>query len=342
MGGQTLGYSAHAQLNAATIQKEIDSLRTQVNDFYWISATIGPAPDYKGFWIHVKEINGLFHELKPLAPEARKLMWDEFGLLCQRAKAHQSRAREHSEHISERKRAIVFSKLDDAHTQVSVSTTPIDLARAKELLNEALGFMRDGWSEFNVSTQLTALSDGRMTKNDHQKCWAKWEDINNALHFRRRELGEHYCNTFKRDAFDAIDLAASNPRQCKEAVKSIQQAMKGTVMSREQFDEVRRLLDEAWKRASHHQESRHSEWLERQRGNVSYKQSLIDKNEEYISRLEAQIEKCQDMESDARSEDFANTVRGWIEEKYDKIANVRSRIADLEAEIREIEHKLSG
>jgi hypothetical protein len=341
MRKEAVEYSAQANTNAATIQKEIDSLRGQVNDFYGIAGALGSSPDYRGFWSHVKGINELFKTLKPITPTNRTQLWEEFGSLCQEVKDHQRRAAEHRLHVSARKRDVVQSKLQEAHTQVSASDSSSDLAKAKALLNEALAWMRDGWTGFNATTQLTALNDGCMTKDDHSACWHKWESINECLASRRRELGEHYCSKFKRCAYDAIDLADTNPKLCKDSVKSIQHAMQGAVMSREQFDEVRRLLDEAWKRACHRQESRHGEWLERQRKNISYKRALIEGKEEYIGRLETQIDRCRDMEAGARSDDFASNVRGWIEEKYDKIADVRRQIEDLETQIREIEYKLN-
>lgn len=118
-------------------------------------------------------------------------------------------------------------------------------------------------------------------------------------------------------------------------------------MNSDQFSEVRRLLDKAWERASDKQAVRHDEWVkrqeewkERQTSHVRRKRELISQAEDFIDRLEGQIDHCRDLEANARSEDYANTVRGWIEEKYDIIREKRRFTAELEEQIRDIEGKL--
>ena len=69
---------------------------------------------------------------------------------------------------------------------------------------------------------------------------------------------------------------------------------------------------------------------------------LHEKNEDVIAMLEQQIEECEDMEANARTEDFAETVRGWIEEKLEKIRNIRRTNEALEEKIESVKDKLSG
>ena len=69
---------------------------------------------------------------------------------------------------------------------------------------------------------------------------------------------------------------------------------------------------------------------------------LMEKNENVVASLEDQIEKCEEMESTARSEEFADTVRGWIEEKLDKIRDIRRTNEELEERIRSVKNRLSA
>jgi hypothetical protein len=68
---------------------------------------------------------------------------------------------------------------------------------------------------------------------------------------------------------------------------------------------------------------------------------LLEKNESVIAKLEQQIEQCEEMEANARGEDFAATVRGWIEEKMDKIRDIRHTNEELEERIESVKTKLS-
>ena len=89
-------------------------------------------------------------------------------------------------------------------------------------------------------------------------------------------------------------------------------------------------------------QEKYTEWRNRMEDNVDRWSSLIQKNEDVISRIENQIDHCQDLEQDARSSDFAYTVRGWIEEKYQKINDIRQTNRELEEKIRSVQNKLNN
>lgn len=109
------------------------------------------------------------------------------------------------------------------------------------------------------------------------------------------------------------------------------------------------MLDDAWQKASSRlQEAyqagqrKHEEWLDRMQRNVQNWSDLIQKNESVISKIETEIDRCHEMESNAKSSDFADTVRGWIEEKYQKINDIREFNRELEERIRSVKSKIGG
>jgi hypothetical protein len=55
-----------------------------------------------------------------------------------------------------------------------------------------------------------------------------------------------------------------------------------------------------------------------------------------------QVAKLEGMEKNARSEDFAVQVRGWLQETAEKLRRTEEFIADLEERIRATEKKLGG
>ena len=57
-------------------------------------------------------------------------------------------------------------------------------------------------------------------------------------------------------------------------------------------------------------------------------------------RLEEQIARLNDMERNARTDEFANQVAGWREEKEAKLADVDSKIAQLAEKIDSVKKRL--
>jgi hypothetical protein len=326
--------NSDAQANAEQIEGMIEALQSCLH---------APSANYQEFWNQVKEINKLFRTLKPILAADRQRLWEQLGHLCEEAKEQQAESRrnwESRKSISANKRSLVESKIREAYYQAKGGSTPSELGKAGQLLREALEWMKNGWSGFNIPTQLTAFDDGKMTKADHDACWERWQEANEMLHDRRRDLGDYHFDHYRSEAEDAIGIAEYDPKRAKEKVKAIQQSMHGKIMTGEQFTEIRRLLDKAWEHASGKQNERHEEWEEHQQGKIEKKRDLIRHAEETIDRIEEQIDHCRDLEADARSDDYAEMVRGWIEEKYDVIAGKRRFIADLEEQIREIESRL--
>jgi hypothetical protein len=85
-----------------------------------------------------------------------------------------------------------------------------------------------------------------------------------------KEIASFEYGAFRNDAYEAKGLAEQFPKDAKQQVRSIQQAMRGRTMERSQFDEIHAILDDAWKIASAAQQRRHEaleqtqqQWRER-------------------------------------------------------------------------------
>jgi hypothetical protein len=55
----------------------------------------------------------------------------------------------------------------------------------------------------------------------------------------------------------------------------------------------------------------------------------VEQNEEFIETLQAEIDHCEELARNARTEEFAEAVRGWIESKASKISNLERRNEEL-------------
>jgi hypothetical protein len=335
------GANQSATENAVRIDSEIEALQACLQE---------PNKSLGNFWQRVKEVNKLFQTLRPLMPEDRRRLWAQLDRLCSDAKERQAENKRNWESrkaISANKRSLVESKIREAYHQAKGGSDVPELAKAGELLKTALEWMKTGWSGFTPTIQLFALDDGKMTKADHDACWERWKEANEMLRSRRQELGDNNFSHYRGEAEDAIGIAEYDPRRAKEKVQTIRKATHGIIMSTGQFSEVGRLLDKAWKHASDKQAIRHDDWVrrdhewrERQTEHIHRKRELISQAEDFIDRMEGQIDHCRDLEANAKTDEYANRVRGWIEEKYDIIREKRRFISELEEQIRDIESKL--
>jgi transcription initiation factor IIF auxiliary subunit len=323
MARQGSEIDSDAKVNADRLESELEALQSRLRE------SIGPLGV---FWNHVKEVNGLFRSLKPLLAEDRQRLWAQLDRICAQAKEREAENKkqwENRKSISANKRSLVESKIHDAYFQAKGGSSAQELAKAGELLKTAMEWMNNGWSGFNIPTQLFAFDDGKMTKADHDACWERWREANEMLHSRRQELGENNFSHFQSEAEDAIGIATYDPKRAKEKVQTIQKAMHGTIMNADQFSEIKRLLDKAWGHASNKQEERHGEWLGRMRSHIDRKRELINQMEEIIERIEAEIDHCRDLAANARTSDFENSVNESIERKYNVISEKRRFIREL-------------
>jgi len=106
----------------------------------------------------------------------------------------------------------------------------------------------------------------------------------------------------------------------------------------ELWEEFQRICE--WVREM--QEQKHEEWVERNREHLDRWHAQIDKGEDMIERLKGQIDHCEDLKTDATSDDFADQVQGWIDEKERIIDDIESRNSEPWEKIRDVEARLRG
>jgi DNA repair exonuclease SbcCD ATPase subunit len=87
-------------------------------------------------------------------------------------------------------------------------------------------------------------------------------------------------------------------------------------------------------------EQRNREWRDRQEGHIARWTKRVENQSAYIASLEGQIEDLQDKLDGARNGDFADKVRGWIDEKREKIRSVQTDIDELTDKINDVREKL--
>jgi len=299
---------------------------------------------YAEFFAHAKQIGQLFKESRAIPHVERQRLWEELTALCDRVREESDRERQSRINNSRGKKSVIEDNIREAYHWAKGSNSIADLQEAEHRLSAITEKLKDGWGGFTPTTDLFESiggNEGKLTKEDRDYLWEKWREAKAAVRERRAWLSELHYDHMRDTAGACLSLAHSDPRAAKEKVKHANAEMKQHPMNKDQYADIRRLLDEAWEMASRAASVRHQEWRERMESHMERWAELLEKNESVIAKLEQQIEQCEEMEANARGEDFAATVRGWIEEKMDKIRDIRHTNEELEERIESVKTKLS-
>lgn len=330
--------------NIATIEWEINSLKSNyVNSF---------KEDYKGFWAQVRHINGLFKTLKPMDRDERQKLWEIFSAICEDTKRRSSNESLKKASQSKGKLDGIRDLIKDAYFQAKGGTTREELTTAKEMLQQALARMKDGWGGYNLPTELVSSilgDDGILSKEDRDYCWAKWKEASDTINYRWNELSNLNYNECIKDAWNALSSANDgDPYEAQEKVKNLQSKMKGKLILKERREEIFGVLDRAWQAASNkirekkeEKVKKQSEWRDRMHSHLQRWENQISNTETLIDRIRGQIDDLEGKASCARTAEFADRVRGWIQEKYDFINKLQDQIREIENKIGSVKDKLS-
>lgn len=342
--------------NASKLEREIGNLKSYHQGLF--------SRKYKEFWDHAKNINELFKTLKPLSKDDRERLWAKFDNVCKTTKEAQTREQEGRKNNSRWKRDLIESKITAAERMVKYAKSMDELNEARSIFIEAKEMMPDSWDGLGPVggfTPFAAQGPLILIRQDREAVWEQWKAANDFLYERRKEfqrerdrVREENYTYFRSKASNAYSRVGYDDKEAKSLVRGIQQELKGASMRQEHFKEIISTLDEIWEQASKNQHTafkererlreerriKNAQWRATMEGHIDRWNDVLRKNEDYLSDLRRQIDKLEDMESGARSSDFADRVRGWISEKHDKINDVQRRNQELEDKISSARHRL--
>jgi len=315
-----------AQNNASLLKHELENLQNNYCD----TDMLGYRSHYRyrEFWMHAREISEMFKTLKPLLREDRESLWQKYQSICEEVKRKQNEEREESR----RNRELLESLITEAYHQAEGSSDKEELDKAKSMQTETLRM----------------LKERRLFREDREALWRYWKETNEKIFWKRHEIQESNFLHAKDEANSALNIAYyGDPYEALEKVKEVQRSLRGVYMSRDQRHELHEILSDAWNKAisrigeiKEEKRRKYEEWRERMENLIERWESSIEKSEEYISRLEEQIDRLEEEEANARTDEYAERVRGWIEEKEEKISDVREQIKQWEEKIYSVKGKL--
>ncbi|KXK23074.1 MAG: hypothetical protein QY327_05555 [Fimbriimonadaceae bacterium] len=198
----------------------------------------------------------------------------------------------------------------------------------------------------------------RLRHEDREALWHRMGEICDAVkeqQHSQRERKEQLLNENRDRVWNAVNhlkhahdldyvgnfLRGADLKEFWADAKEVSETFRETKPMRrsdreELWDDFQRICE--WVREM--QEQKHEEWVERNREHLDRWHAQIDKGEDMIEKLKGQIDHCEDLKADARSDDFADQVQGWIEEKERIIDDIESRNAELWEKIRDVEARL--
>jgi hypothetical protein len=262
----------------------------------------------------------------------------------QRARATTERKRrawESHRQQSIRAREAIELKLRDAGGLAQGRQGAGDLRKAEGLLNEVrtlLGSDRPG-------------SPGQLLIGpDRRACWDHWRRVRDALKFVRDLHQEQDYQALAAPVAEVTESARSgDPSEALRRVKDLQGRLGRAALRRGQFEELRLRLSQAWQAAQaritaqrQERSRQRDEWRARLEGHLARWRGTLEQKRGQREHLLLQVARLEDMEKNARSEDYAVQVRGWLQETAEKLRRTEVSLAELGERIGTTAKRLGG
>jgi hypothetical protein len=185
---------------------------------------------------------------------------------------------------------------------------------------------------------------------DRRACWDRWRRVRDALKLVRDRQHDQDYQTLGAPVAEATECARSgDPSEAMRRVKDLQGRLSQACLRRGQFEELRQRLSEAWLAAQaritarrQERSQQREEWRTRTKGHLARWRGTLEQRRGQREHLLLQVTKLEGMEKNARSEDFAAQVHGWLQETAEKLRRNGESIAELEERIRATSKKLGG
>jgi hypothetical protein len=240
-----------------------------------------------------------------------------------------------------------------------------EISRLRSDYSDPLGLTQFRYRDFWAHAKLiSAMFKTPLFREDRERLWAAYSA---ACEETRKAQARAY-EARRADSREKRDLVMSKIReayfQAKEAADSAEFAQADALLSEalawmqngwEGFNTITQLISPILSTGVMSREDREECWAEwkeaqtllRLRRDEFYAamraartgrwRDWLEQNEDLIETLRAEIDECEDLERNARTEEFAERIRDRIEAKTQKIAGLEERNEELERKIAEVE-----
>lgn len=310
---------------------------------------------FKEYWAYAKSTNERIRSSKFLEPEYLSALRARVDAACERVKQFQDEFNAAIDKISAIKRKYIEEKIQEAKDIIDS-----DNNKSQHILRDILPLLKDDWGdrikELGLNEDQFSI---KMNKDDHDACWLYWRQVNDQCFIHYREIKQNNFIRVRNELYALADVVNNaEPFDALNAIKEFQKSIKGIVLEKTDWEEVRTELNNLWERADQRfktyksqknqnrierlkkLDKRRDNWRVRQETNIQKFNDLISKNFDVITKIENHVEKLQNDLLHARNESFKAKLETWIKEQQEKIADIQKTNRDLNQKIAAIEKKI--
>lgn len=223
---------------------------------------------------------------------------------------------------------------------------------------------RDFWAH---ARRISTMFKKPLLREDRERLWSAFSDAyeeTKTAQAREREARLHDSREKRelvmskiREAYFQAARAASSAEFAQadallsealawmkngwEGFNTVTQLISSTISTGIMTREDREECWSSWKEAKELLRLRRDEYYAEVRvRQIGRWRDWVEQNENMIETLQGEIDHCENLERDARTDEFAGRVRSWIEAKSQKISDLERRNGELESKINGVESRL--
>lgn len=261
-------------------------------------------PDWKSIWNQIRTVGSKFKGTKFPTREQHQEAWDKFQNLVSDIK--EAQAEEHNQ-WEERKR--------DSGKYKDEIIYQAELAKPSGPLSDLVLAIATG----GISSALSAIMGPFDERKDELTACS--EHLKQGWHL----LSDHKERMLGRDKNEAYSALIDAKEQLDHA-----------------WNDYKQERQQAYDDYQAERQRKHDEWVERVETNIDNLEERRERLLEKISRREEVLDNLHDKLDDAWSDDYRDTISGWIDEEQDKLDDVTRKLEDVEQWLEEAKRKLNN
>jgi len=272
----------------------------------------------------VKELNNFIFSSPNLKKNQRNDFKKRIGELCVKVKTRQDESKNALGKSSEEKRLAIEKIVNEA---LALEQTAAGIEESIRKMDEAQKL----WHGKKDADHGGSFDNDGLTRDDRDKVRELLKKSKDEVFGRRRNLRQKNFEKIATRIKEISDkVFYKNPREAFNQIKKLRTEMRNVPLDRDHVKEIDDVINKLWNKAGEKlNERREEDTLKR----ISGLENLINKNHQFIKRLQKEIDDLKIKWADVQNDMFRNRVNEWIDEKTAKIAQVTEEIKGLQEKI---------
>lgn len=291
--------------------------------------------DSREFPDQAKEFQADLKSAKALSREQRDQLWNRYQGLWSKRKKRFDKKKQSSEN-AKRQYMDMLNGLDYRHDGPPI----LQSFSSYERVGDKIHIVRE---QLKSMQQKIKVDDRLLPKNRHEifdainSIWQKTKEV--------QETTQSVHSSRAGELYNEAHYAVHNlpPRESSPILKAASAEVRTLYLDRSDRSRYRSMFDELWARLkSRFEEGRqkYEDWRRRQQEALERLRAARSRAIDALERVRNNISENQSRLYDAKSDDFASTVSGWIQEGEEKARDIENSIDEISRKIDDIERQL--